>query len=201
VKTLIIGLTGQTGAGKSTVAGILADKGFVIIDGDAIAREITSAGSPVLKTLAAEFGTDIIRDDGSLNRKLLGSRAFASRETTKRLNEITHPAITGIIIRITEEAEKKGEKAVVIDAAALLESGLAEMCDIVAVVTAPEKTRLNRIMKRDGLNREETLKRMFAQYGEDYYKDRADIVLRAYPSSKVETEVEKLISFIEKESI
>ncbi len=199
MNTLIIGLTGQTGAGKSTVAGILAEKGFIIIDGDSIAREITAAGSPVLKMLAAEFGADIIQDDGSLNRKLLGSRAFASRETTQRLNEITHPAITGKIIKIIKTAEKKGEKAVVIDAAALLESGIAKMCDMVAVVTAPEKTRLHRIMKRDGLNREETLKRMLAQQNEEYYKEHADVVICAYPSSKVNKEVEKLLNLIDKQ--
>lgn len=200
MKTLIIGITGQTGAGKSTVAAKLSEKGFLIIDGDIIAREITAAGSPVLQTLAAEFGADIINADGSLNRKLLGSRAFASREMTQRLNGITHPAITGKVIKIIKEAQARGERAVVIDAAALLESGIAQLCDIIAVVTAPETIRLDRIMKRDGLSREEILKRMHAQLGEDYYKDKADIVLRAYPPSKVKKEVEKLLSLIEKRS-
>jgi dephospho-CoA kinase len=196
VKTLIIGLTGQTGAGKSTVAAMLSEKGFYIIDGDMVAREITAAGAPVLEKLVTEFGADIINADGTLNRILLGSRAFATREMTQRLNSITHPVITVKMLEILKEAEKRGEKAVVIDAAALLESGIAKMCDIVAAVTAPEKTRLNRIMNRDGLGREETLKRMHAQLGEKYYKEHADIVLCTYPPSQVKKEVERLLSLI-----
>ena len=196
MKTIIIGLTGQTGAGKSTIAGMLAEKGCFVVDGDVLARDVTANGSPVLKKLAEEFGADILDAGGNLNRKLLGSRAFASREMTKKLNDITHPAITGKALEIIRAAEERGEKAVVIDAAALLESGIAGLCDIIAVVTAPEHIRLGRIMKRDGLSRPETLKRMRAQLDEKKYTEKADIVLRAYPPSKVQTEVEKLTALI-----
>jgi dephospho-CoA kinase len=197
MKTLIVGLTGQTGAGKSTVAALLADRGFIIIDGDVVAREIMAAGSPVLKILAAEFGEDIVNEDGSLNRKLLASRAFSSREGTLRLNEITHPVITESVLQKIKEAEKNGASVIIIDAAALLESGIAGLCDLFAVVTAPEEVRLSRIMERDGLNKADALIRIQAQQGEDYYQKKADIVLTAYPPSKVKDEVEKLAAFID----
>lgn len=194
----VVGLTGQTGAGKSTVAAKLAEKGLDIIDGDGVAREIMAAGSPVLNKLAAEFGQDIINPDGSLNRKLLASRAFSNRTKTVTLNGITHPAITENVIQKISEAEKKGARAVIIDAAALLESGIAPLCELIAVVTAPVDVRLNRIMDRDGLSRSEALKRINAQLEEDYYCEHADIVLPTYPPANVEGEVKKLIALIDK---
>ena len=96
----VYGLTGKTGAGKSTVAAFLKEKGFYIIDGDVIARHITDKGKPALKLLSEHFGADIINADGTLNRKLLASRAFSSPENTAVLNSITHPLIT-------EEFEKE----------------------------------------------------------------------------------------------
>lgn len=197
---LIVGLTGQTGAGKSTVAAKLCEKGLYIIDGDIAAREIMAPGSPVLKMLAAEFGDDILNQDGSLNRKLLASRAFTNRENTLKLNGITHPVITGHVVQKIKEAEKRGERAAVIDAAALLESGIAPLCDMIAVVTAPEEVRLSRIMQRDGLSRSEALKRISAQLGENWYRSHADVVLTAFPPEKVDGEVEKLIALIDEKN-
>lgn len=197
---LIVGLTGQTGAGKSTVAAKLCDKGFYVIDGDIAARDIMVPGAPVLKKLAAEFGGDILNPDGSLNRRLLASRAFANRESTLKLNGITHPVITGYVMQKVKEAEKRGEQVVVIDAAALLESGIAPLCELIAVVTAPEEIRLSRIIARDKLSRAEALKRINAQLSEAWYRSHADIVLTAYPPEKVDGEVEKLIAFIDEKN-
>jgi len=192
VKTIVIGLTGQTGAGKSTVAALLAGKGFEIIDGDKTAREITSAGSPVLSRLAGEFGADILNADGTLNRSALAAKAFASRDSTRKLNRITHPAITEKMLETVKQAEARGARAVVIDAAALLESGIADRCDIIAVVAAPEKIRLQRIIERDGIDREKAMARIRAQAAEAYYNNAADIIIRAYPPYSVEEETEKL---------
>ena len=197
---LIVGLTGQTGAGKSTVAAKLAAKGVYVIDGDAAAREIMVPGASVLQTLAAVFGEDILNQDGSLNRKLLASRAFANRENTLKLNRITHPVITRLVKKKIEQAEKRGERAAVIDAAALLESGIAPLCELIAVITAPEEERLGRIMRRDKLNRSEALKRISAQLSEDWYRSHADIVLTTFPPEKANSEVEKLIALIDKKT-
>ncbi len=197
---LIVGLTGQTGAGKSTVAAKLAAKGVYVIDGDAAAREIMVPGASVLQTLAAVFGEDILNQDGSLNRKLLASRAFANRENTLKLNRITHPVITRLVKKKIEQAEKRGERAAVIDAAALLESGIAPLCELIAVITAPEEERLGRIMRRDKLNRSEALKRISAQLSEDWYRSHADIVLTTFPPEKANSEVEKLIALIDEKT-
>lgn len=198
MKLLVIGLTGQTGAGKSTLAGVLAEQGIPVIDGDVAAREITVAGSLVLQELAVAFGQDILCEDGSLNRRLLGSRAFATKANTKKLNAITHPAITANIEKKIKELQKNGARAVVIDAAVLLESGLAERCDIIAVVTAPIDIRLERIMRRDGLSEAEAMKRIKAQPTDNYYFEKADIILQAHPPSIVKQETEKLMRLIEK---
>ncbi len=195
---LIVGLTGQTGAGKSTVAAKLAEKGLYIIDGDAAAREIMIPGAPVLKKLAAVFGADIINQDGSLNRKLLATRAFGNRENTLKLNGITHPVITRLVKKKIKEAQDRGERAAVIDAAALLESGIAPLCELIAVITAPEEERLGRIMRRDKLSRSDAFKRISAQLNEDWYRTRADIVLTTYPPEQVDSEVEKLMKLIDK---
>lgn len=198
MKFLVIGLTGQTGAGKSTLAERLAEEGISIIDADIAAREITATASPVLKELAVAFGQDIICQDGSLDRRLLASRAFASKGGTKKLNRITHPAITLRVKDKIEAAQKSGAGAVVIDAAVLLESGLAEECDIIAVVTAPLDIRLERIMRRDGLSEDEALKRIKIQPADKAYFEKADIILQAYPPSIVEEETEKLMRLIDK---
>ncbi len=197
MKFLIIGLTGQTGAGKSTLAQRLAEEGFPIIDADVAAREITATGSLVLNELAVAFGQDIICADGSLDRRLLASRAFASKVSTKKLNRITHPAITASIKNKIKHAQNSGARAVVIDAAVLLESGLAEECDIIAVVTAPFDIRLERIMRRDGLSKDEALKRIKIQPTDEAYFDKADIILQAHPPSIVEEETEKLMRLID----
>lgn len=198
MKFLVIGLTGQTGAGKSTLARRLAEEGFPIIDADIAAREIVAVGSPLLNELAEVFGRDIIGSNGSLDRRLLASRAFASKANTKKINRITHPAITTSIKNKIEAAQKNGARAVVIDAAVLLESGLAEECDIIAVVTAPFDIRLERIMQRDGLSEDEALKRIRIQPDDKAYFEKADIVLQAYPPSVVEQETEKLMRLIDK---
>lgn len=196
MKTIVVGLTGQTGAGKSTVAALLAGKGFEVIDGDKTAREITAAGSAVLSRLAGEFGADILNADGTLNRSALAAKAFASRESTLKLNRITHPAITEKMLETVKQAKARGARAVVIDAAALLESGIADRCDIIAVVAAPKKIRLQRIMERDGIGREKAMARILAQAAEAYYNDAADIIIRAYPPYSVEEETEKLVERI-----
>ncbi len=178
---LIIGLTGKTGAGKSTVAKWLEERGCLIIDGDLIARKITEKGSDVLIALANAFGSDIIDSEGCLNRKLLASRAFADRESTDILNSITHPAIYRRFIDELERAKAEGYPAAAIDAAALLESECKELCDLVIVVTAPKDIRLERILTRDGISLEQALTRINVQQPDEYYFARADIIIRNYP--------------------
>jgi len=159
---IMIGLTGPTGAGKSTAARILTSMGCAVIDGDALAREITLPGSPVLTALAERFGGDILLADGSLDRALLASRAFADEQSRQDLNAITHPAITALALA---RAETHGSASgiTVVDAAALPESGLARHCERIIVLTAPEEVRLARILARDGISEAAARQRIDAQ--------------------------------------
>ena len=171
----VIGLTGQTGAGKSTVAIKMQKNGDYIIDTDILARKATESRD-VLDRLSAYFGGDITKD-GVLNRKLLAERAFSSEENTKVLNNITHPEITRLVIEEIHKAEEQKATAAVIDAPVLFESDLVCICDKVICVTAPEEIRLKRIMERDGITKEEAKLRMSAQHDEEYYTSRSDEVI------------------------
>ena len=185
----VYGLTGKTGAGKSTVAEKLEKMGFCVIDGDKIARSITEKGKPAISILANEFGCDIIEDDGSLNRKLLASRAFKDRESTAKLNAITHPIIKAEFEKELRKAEAEGFSFAVIDAAALLESSCKDLCEKIIVVTAPEEIRLSRILLRDGITKEQALIRINAQFPDEYYNEKADILIRNYPPYEKEIEL------------
>lgn len=185
----VYGLTGKTGAGKSTVAEKLEKMGFCVIDGDKIARSITEKGKPAISMLANEFGCDIIEDDGSLNRKLLASRAFKDRESTAKLNAITHPIIKTEFEKELRKAEEEGFSFAVIDAAALLESSCKDLCEKIIVVTAPEEIRLSRILLRDGITKEQALIRIKAQFPDEYYNEKADILIRNYPPYEKEIEL------------
>lgn len=191
---MLIGLTGATGSGKSTVAKLICEKyGAGHIDCDKIAREITERNSPVLAQLAQAFGEDIISDDGSLNRAALASRAFASKEATKRLNSIMHPIITSKALAKVKDFTLEGKTAVLLDAAAIYESKIDKLCSFTAVVTAPEDIRLDRIMFRDSISREKALHRMGAQLSNEEYEKNADVVIRNYAPYDTEAEIVKLI--------
>ncbi len=192
----VIGLTGQTGAGKSTVAQYLGEKGYYIIDGDLLAREAVK-NKEVLSALAAAFGEDILNADGTLNRSLTAERAFASREKTDILNAVTHPVITAMTSLEIARAEGQGAKGAVVDAAALFESPIPSLCNVTAAVVAPEAVRLQRILARDRLTEEQALQRMRAQYDEEYYANRADILIENGPEDDYKAGADALIAAIE----
>lgn len=171
---MIIGLTGQTGAGKSTVCEILAQNGLFIIDCDKIAREVTIKGSPVVSKLAEYFGNDILCDDLSLNRKKLAEKAFSSKENTEVLNSITHPAI---IDEINKKIKENQGKTIVLDAPTLFESGANMLCDKILCVLADEKTRIDRIMKRDLITYAQAKARVSAQKDDDFFINNCDAVI------------------------
>lgn len=186
----IIGLTGPTGAGKTTIAALLAREGFLVLDGDRIAREAMQPGSPLLPRLAEAFGGDILLPDGNLDRRLLARRAFASEETTALLNALTHPEIERRMF--DEIAAHPDCPAAVIDAAALIESGISQKCDLLAVVLAPQEVRLARILARDGISPEDAETRMRAQHPDSFYTDKADVVLLNDGAHAPETEIRKI---------
>lgn len=175
-KGFVIGLTGPTGAGKSSVAKELAALGCAVVDCDRIARQVTDSCVPCLQSLAEEFGSDILQE-GVLNRKLLAARAFASPEKTRKLNELTHPWILGETKAQIQAALDAGKPFVVVDAPLLFEAGVDALCDEIVAVTVPFEKRLQRIMKRDHISEELARARMAAQHPESWYEERAGKVI------------------------
>lgn len=192
--TPVIGLTGQTGAGKTTVCSMLAENGCTIIDGDIVARRAVE-NPDVLAKLCDYFGNDIIVG-GSLDRRRLASLAFASKEATKVLNDITHPEITQIILDEIEAAHRNKAKAVIIDAAALFESPLLPYCDLFVCVIADTETRIARVTKRDSITREAALERISAQGDEEYYVSKSDIII-VNNGGELKQQLQPLIKIIE----
>lgn len=178
---VIYGLTGQTGVGKSTVAKMLSEKGYLIVDGDVAARAVVEKGSPVLDRLAEVFGKDILDEEGNLIRSALAKKAFSTEENRQKLNAITHPAVTQWSIDYIKENLTVQHKGIVVDAAAIFDSDIQRYCTKMIVVTAPQEIRLERILGRDGITREAAMLRINAQKDEQYYKERADILIRNYP--------------------
>ncbi len=170
----VIGLTGPTGSGKSTVARRFEQAGAFIIDADKLAREITQKGHPCLLELAARFGDDILCEDGSLDRAALAAKAFATPQTRQALNDITHPRV---IARSEELLAACKAPVAVIDAPLLFESGMERLCDSTVAVIAPLAVRKARIMARDGLTSDAADQRIAAQKPDDYYRDRATYCL------------------------
>ncbi|MDK8709610.1 dephospho-CoA kinase [Corynebacterium pseudodiphtheriticum] len=173
----IIGLTGGIGSGKSTVARILQEHGFPIVDADLIAREIVEPGQPALAELAKEFGEDILNADGSLDRGLLASRAFTNKDTTQRLNNITHPRINQRTQELFDEARENGAEAVIYDMPLLIDKGLHKDMDATIVVHAAEHVRLERLTTKRGLDVDDVRRRINAQIDDETRKQHADILL------------------------
>jgi dephospho-CoA kinase len=170
----IIGLTGQTGSGKTTAAGYFRKKGFAVIDCDLVAHEAITEPE-CLEKLEVEFGPEIILSDGSLDRRALGRIVFVDAEKLLKLNKITHPPIVEKILELS--AQSCGH-IIILDAPALIESGLYKNCDYIISIVADKHTRLKRIAKRDNLPLSEAEKRVNSQKCEDFYKSASDLVIQ-----------------------
>ena len=176
-KIKIVGLTGQTGAGKSSVSKIIRSQGVEVIDCDLISREVVAREKRCVADLALEFSISILNIDGTLNRKKLGSIVFSDKQKLQRLNEIIFPYIKEYVFDRIDELDKMGVRLVVLDAPTLFESGLDADCDSVVSVIAPVVQRQNRIVIRDHLSDEEARNRIGSQHNDEYYTSRSQLVI------------------------
>jgi len=148
---LLVGLTGGLATGKSTVSDIFRSLGCVVLDADVMAREVVEPGQPALATIAREFGADVLRPDGTLDRKRLGAIVFADPERRRRLEAITHPAIRERYLSRLAELEAQGFEGVVVwDAPVMIESGGYKNMDRLVVVVTDDATQRDRALARDG---------------------------------------------------
>lgn len=191
-KMLIIGLTGQTGAGKSTVSEILEKYGCYHVDADKVAHEILENDKEVQKKLKERFGEDITDKSGKIDRKILAARAFADKDSTLALNAITHPAVNNEIQNIILKQKEYGTKAVIIDAIALFESGEAKICDYTVAVIAPRDVRLERITARDKISVSRANERINAQKDESFFTLNADYIINNCEPYNIYDETENL---------
>jgi dephospho-CoA kinase len=159
----IIGLTGGIASGKSTVAKILEEWGAAVIDADQLSREVVVPGGRCHEAIVAEFGTEILNPDLTINRAALGAIVFADAQARKRLEGITHPAIGRCAEEKLASLRAAGAEIVIYMAPLLIEAGISSRVDEVWVVYADPETQIARIIARDGADRAEALRRIAAQ--------------------------------------
>lgn len=176
-KCKIIGLTGQSGAGKSTASDYLAKNGFSVINADTLVKKIYESDSPCIKAVCAAFGADILGENGTLDRKLLAQRAFFSKENTALLNSIVHPFVTAYLLSEIKKEIKNGATMIVYDAPQLFESNADVICDEIVSITAKSSVRLERICSRDNIPRELAVMRMNAQLDEKFFAESSDYIV------------------------
>lgn len=190
----IVGLTGGIGSGKSTVSNYLLKKGYPIIDADKIAREIVEPNSKTLKKLIECFSDEILNYDGSLNRKALAQIAFFNQESKMKLDDIMLEEIVRIIHEQVAFYEKLNNEFVFIDAPLLFEAGLDKVSNEVWVVDTEDEMRIERVVKRDGMTRQEVLARLQKQMSREEKNKRATYILdNSTTQQALYEQIEKLL--------
>ena len=168
---MILGITGGTGCGKTTLLNIIAEYGGLVLDCDAIYHQLLQTDTKLLNAIEIRFPGTV--EDGVLQRKQLGSIVFSDEKALLDLNKITHGAVKAEVLRRLETAPKLAA----IDAIALFEGGLAELCDMTVAVTASEEVRVKRLMVRDSISEDYARSRIAAQHSPVWFRQRCDFCL------------------------
>ena len=186
--TFIIGITGGSGCGKTTLLNLIAEHGGLVLDCDAIYHELLKTDQAMLSAIDARFPGVI--EDGILNRKKLGTIVFADEKALLDLNAITHAAVKKEVLRRLESQPKLAA----IDAIGLFEGNLAELCDVTVAVTAPTEDRVKRLMNRDGISEEYARSRIAAQHDDRWFREKCTCVLENY--SNLDAFATKCVDFL-----
>jgi dephospho-CoA kinase len=160
---LKVGLTGGIACGKTVVRRRLEERGIPTLDADAVVHDLLKSGTDVTRQIAESFGDRVIASDGAVDRKLLGALVFRDEEARRRLNAIVHPGVWREIERFFVERERASDPAAVVDAALMIETGSYQKYDLLVVVHCRPDLQLERLMARDGLSREDALRRIRSQ--------------------------------------
>ena len=172
-KKYLIGLTGQSGAGKTTVVEVFRENGYEVLNADLIARNLQK-NDAVIDILSQTFGKQIITEEGKLNRKILANIVFSDKEKLKELNSIMFPLVMHQVIQLSEKTDKE---KILLDAPQLFESGANKFCYFTLSIIAPENVLIERIMKRDNITEEMARKRLSNQHSAEFFKENSDFVI------------------------
>ncbi len=173
----IIGVTGPSGAGKSSLCGVAEKMNIPYIDADKVYHSLLIPGSECTRALVAEFGAEILSEDGSPDRRVLSAIVFSSEEKLQRLNKIVLSLVTKEIEKMISELERDGNSNVIVDAPTLIESGFNRRCDAVISVLSPKEQRLRRICERDNIPEDRAMARLNAQQDDSFYVENSDFLL------------------------
>lgn len=174
----LIALTGGIASGKSTIARRLADLGAEVVDADQIVRDVQAPGSPVLTRIAETFGSDVIMEDGALDRAALGAKVFSDPDLLARLNAIVHPAVRAESERrFTAASASDADSLVVYDVPLLVEARAEDPWDLIVVAHAPASERLRRLVELRGMDERAARERIRAQVSDDERLAIADLVI------------------------
>ena len=190
---MILGITGGTGCGKTTLLKVIEEMGGLVLDCDAIYHQLLSTDKQLLAAIGNRFPGTV--EDNQLQRKKLGSIVFSDKNALLDLNKITHSAIKAEVLRQLKTAPKLAA----IDAIALFEGGLADLCDKTVAVTAPTEDRVQRLMKRDNISEDYARSRIAAQHDEAWFRQQCDCVLE-----NIGTEIQfynKCVAFLKNQII
>ena len=179
---MVIGLTGQTGAGKSTVSKVFVQNGFRLFDADAISLHVVARGSHCLADLQECFTDAILTPDGELDRKVMASIAFSDHRKLEMLTSIMYPYIVGEILRMIHRFSQQNHKLILLDAPTLYESRADALCDLIIPEVAKPELQMQRIMERDHISEKAAQQRMEMQLTEEFFLLHSDTVLE-YNSS------------------
>lgn len=174
---LLIGLTGNIAAGKSTVARMLAARGATVIDADALARDAVAVGSAGHRAIVERWGDDVLTADGGLDRAALRQLVFQEPAELEALNAIVHPEVSRLRERLVNEARERGDETLVCDIPLLFERRLVDEFDRIVLVDAPRPIRLERLMRDRGLTHTEAMNMIAAQMPAELKRARADYVI------------------------
>ena len=190
----VVGLTSQTGAGKTTISKIFSENGFTIIDADKVARKVVEKGSNCLYEIEELFGREILNDDETLDRKALAAIVFTDKAKLETLNTIMHPYITKEILSMIKENSNNGVRLILLDAPTLFESHADDFCEIIISVRADENVREQRIIARDGITHEQARQRMDSQYSDEFFMSHSDYIIRNDGDIETVTKISREVS-------
>jgi dephospho-CoA kinase len=173
---ILVGLTGGIGSGKTTVAGMLAARGAVVVDADELAREALEPGTRAFRHVSDLFGEGILTRDGRIDRAALAGVVFSDEEKRRSLESITHPEIFRLLAEAVEKL-RDTDQVVVFDAPLIIETGFHEAVDLLVVVTAPVEQRMERVRRDRGMSEAEAAVRIAAQAAPEARDAAADVLI------------------------